>query len=67
MEDIEAGYTGRNIYIFSDSQAVIKALDSFKINSKLIWDCHQSLKNPTDITRSNWYGCWDKLELMKMR
>jgi hypothetical protein len=40
MEDIEEGYTGRNIYILSDSQAVTKALDSFKINSKLVWDCH---------------------------
>jgi ribonuclease HI len=25
------------------SQAAIKALDSFQINSKLVWDCHQSL------------------------
>jgi hypothetical protein len=32
-----------NIYILSDSQADIKALDSFQINSKSIWDCHQSL------------------------
>jgi hypothetical protein len=30
MENIENGYTGRNIYILSDSQA----LDSFYINSK---------------------------------
>jgi hypothetical protein len=29
MEDIEKGYTGRNIYFLSDSQAAIKALDSF--------------------------------------
>jgi hypothetical protein len=43
MENIEKGYTGRNIYILSDSQAAIKALDSFQINSKLVWDCHQSL------------------------
>jgi ribonuclease HI len=43
MEDIENGFTGRNIYIFSNSQAAIKALDSFQINSKLVWDCHQSL------------------------
>ena len=35
--------TGRNIYILSDSQAAIKALHSFMINSKLAWDCHQSL------------------------
>jgi hypothetical protein len=40
MENIEKGYTGRNICILSDSQAAIKALDSFQINSKLVWDCH---------------------------
>jgi ribonuclease HI len=43
METIEKGYTGRNIYIPSDSQAAIKALDSFQIHSRLVWDCHQSL------------------------
>jgi ribonuclease HI len=43
MENIENGYTGRNICILSDSQAAIKALDSYQINSKLVWDCHQSL------------------------
>jgi hypothetical protein len=66
-EDIEEGYTGRNIYILSDRHAVIKALDSFKINSKLVWDRHQSLIKMTDITGPNWKGCWDKLELMEMR
>jgi hypothetical protein len=43
MDNIEKSYTGKNIYILSYSQAAIKALDSFKINSKLAWDCHQSL------------------------
>jgi hypothetical protein len=43
MENSGKGYTGRNIYIFSDSQAAIQALDSLQINSKFIWDCHQSL------------------------
>jgi hypothetical protein len=33
----------RNIYILSDSQATIKALNNFRINSKLVWDCPQSL------------------------
>ena len=28
MEKTEKGYTGRNVYILSDSQAAIKALDS---------------------------------------
>ena len=38
MENIEKGYTGKNIYILSYSQAAIKALDSFQINSKSVWD-----------------------------
>jgi predicted transcriptional regulator len=43
MEKVGKGYTGRNISIISDSQAAIKDLESFQINSKLVWDCHQSL------------------------
>jgi hypothetical protein len=43
MENFDKGDTGRNIYILSDSQAVIKACDSFQINSKVVWDCQQSL------------------------
>jgi ribonuclease HI len=43
MENIEKGYKSWNIYILSDSQAAIKALNNFQINSKLVWDCHQSL------------------------
>jgi hypothetical protein len=43
MENIEKGYTGRNIYILSDGQAAITTLESFQINSKLVWDCHQSM------------------------
>jgi hypothetical protein len=43
MEKIERGYTDRNIYILSNSQAAIKALDRYQINSKLVWDCHQCL------------------------
>ena len=38
----ENSYTGRNIYIPSDSQAASKALYNFQINSKLVLDCHQS-------------------------
>jgi hypothetical protein len=37
IETIERGYMHRNIYILSNSQAAIKALDNFQINSKLIW------------------------------
>jgi RNase H. len=36
MENIEKGYTGKNIYILSDSQAAIKALESFQMNLKLV-------------------------------
>jgi ribonuclease HI len=43
MENTEKGYKGRNIYILSDSQAAIKVLNNFQINSKLDWDCQQSL------------------------
>jgi len=39
-ENKEKGYAGRNICIVSNSQAAIKALDSFQINSKLVWECH---------------------------
>jgi hypothetical protein len=35
MENIGKEYTGRNICILSNSQAVIKAPDSFQVNSKL--------------------------------
>jgi len=48
MENVENGYRDRNIYILPDSQAAIKALDSFQINSKLVWDCHQSLAKVAD-------------------
>jgi hypothetical protein len=41
--NVEKGYTGRNIYILSDSQAAIKVLNNFQINSKQVWDWHQSL------------------------
>jgi len=43
MENTEKGYTGRNIYILSNSQAAIKGNDSFQIKSKLVWDCRQPL------------------------
>jgi ribonuclease HI len=37
------GSTGSNICILSDSQVAINTLDNFQINSKLVWDCNQSL------------------------
>ena len=50
-ENTVRGYTSRNINILSDSQAAIKALDSLQINSKLAWDCHQSLVKQTEHNR----------------
>jgi hypothetical protein len=43
MEDIAKGYKGRNIFILADSQATTKLLNNYQINSKLVWDCYQSL------------------------
>ena len=51
MEKDEKCYTGRNIYIISDSQAAIKALDSFQINSKLVLNCHQFLVKLAECNR----------------
>jgi hypothetical protein len=33
----------RNIYIPSNSQVTLRALHSLQINSKLVWDCLQSI------------------------
>jgi hypothetical protein len=43
VENLDRNYKNGNIYILSDSQAAIKALGKYKIISKLVWDCHQSL------------------------
>ena len=48
----ETGYIGRNIYILSDSQANIKALDSFQTNDKFVCNCHQSLMKLAEHKRS---------------
>lgn len=59
--------TGQNIYILSDSQVAIKALNSFHIKSELVWDCHQSWCNWQNITRFNWCGCCDTWVLIEMK
>ena len=51
MENIEKGYAGKNIYILSVAQATITTLESFQINSKLVWDCNQSLVR---LAEHNW-------------
>jgi ribonuclease HI len=43
VENLDRNCKSRNFYILSNSQAVIKALSSYWIISKLVWDCHQSL------------------------
>jgi predicted RNA binding protein with dsRBD fold (UPF0201 family) len=43
MGNVEKGYKDGNIYILLNIQAAIKVLNNFQINSKLLWDCHQSL------------------------
>jgi ribonuclease HI len=43
IKNINRGYKNRNIFILSDSQDAIKALDKHCINSMFVLDCHQSL------------------------
>jgi long-subunit fatty acid transport protein len=43
IENLDRNYKNRNIYILSNNQAAIKALDKHQITSKLVWDCHKSL------------------------
>jgi ribonuclease HI len=50
VENPGRDYRSRNIYILSDSQAAIKALDNYHINSKLAWNCHQS---PVKLAKHN--------------
>jgi hypothetical protein len=42
VENLGSDYKNCNIYILSDSQAAVKALDNYRVSSKLVWDCHQS-------------------------
>jgi ribonuclease HI len=54
--NLERGYKGRPIYIFTDSQAAIKALSSCKVGSGLVWECLQLL---TELARYNTVNlCW---------
>lgn len=47
---IEKRIRSANIIIMSDSQAALKALDSYSFESKLVWECSSSLKQ---LARSN--------------
>lgn len=42
-ECLETGYSGKKILICSDSQAAIKALVSYRVSSKLVWNCLETL------------------------
>jgi hypothetical protein len=44
VQNLHRDSKNRNSYILSDSQAAIKALGQHQITSKLVWVCHQSLK-----------------------
>jgi ribonuclease HI len=43
VENLDRGCRNRNVCVQCDSQAMIKALDRYQINSKLLWGCCQSL------------------------
>ena len=42
--NIKKGYSGKRILIFSDSQAALKALESFQCKSKIVMECKNLLK-----------------------
>jgi len=41
--NIEKGYHGKRILVFSDSQAALMALNSFQVNSKIVLECRNLL------------------------
>ena len=43
QENLQRGYTGKHIYICSDSQAVLSALEMTRVNSTLMLDCKKAL------------------------
>jgi hypothetical protein len=67
MENIEKGYVGRNIGILSNNQAAIEALDNFQINSKYVWDCHQSLVKQAGHNRIELVRVLGHIGLMQMK
>lgn len=46
------GYKNKTIYILSDSQAALKAINSPAINSKIVWECINSLKQLSSSNRT---------------
>jgi ribonuclease HI len=43
LENIKRSYCNKRIFVFSDSQAALKALNSFLIKSELVWNYFQLL------------------------
>jgi ribonuclease HI len=43
LENIKRSFCNKRIFIFSDSQAALKALNSCLIKSKIAWNCFQLL------------------------
>ncbi|XP_073978772.1 uncharacterized protein [Rhodnius prolixus] len=42
------GIINSKVVIFSDSQAALRAISSYQVNSKLVWDCLGALKEISD-------------------
>ena len=60
-------YTGRSICIPSDSHATIKDLESFRINSKLVWKAIITCWNWQHIIVSTCYACRETWRLMEVK
>ena len=43
QKELEKGKHGKRILILTDSQSALKALSSYQVKSKLVWDCLNSL------------------------
>ena len=43
LENLKKGVKGKRIYIISDSQAAIKALESYSVSSELVMGCFSSV------------------------
>lgn len=43
--ELAIGTKNKNIFIYSDSQASLRALDSNFINSSIVWECTQALRS----------------------
>jgi hypothetical protein len=76
MKNTEKGYTGRNIYILSGSQAAIKALWQFPDKSQIILglpstpgETGRTWQDPTGIgarTQGNWWK-WNSWSVSQKR